>query len=499
MNNLYYTSTTEEDIKNIDDNLMGMKEYNATLLCSSRASDLLISRALQMLLKSIYKEDLHQSLEFILNELVSNASKANLKREYFKVKKLDINRNNDYQRGMRSFFKDVFGNFSKYENSLKVNKHYIKIKIKILEGSFKLTVTNSSELLEIEKHHIIENISLARKFNTINEVYKKTNSYNEGSGYGLILIILLLRKLQLQDMNLKYTSKDGTTSFCLELPLDLISQEEGEIIADEIVKEIDSMPQFPDNIQRLQVELNDPDCNFNRISDLVLSDTNLSTEVLRIANSPVFRGTDNTDKISVAVSKIGLLGLRAILYNYGANKVFSMKYDLKCINTIKEHQFSVALISAFLSNYKNLNNFAEDIFVAGLIHDMGKIIVNALNSDLIEMIDKVCRDKKISISIIDNLAEGYNHSTIGYQLAQKWNFPDKYINSIKYHHNPLDAPEEFKPITYSIYLGNEIYHYLKGERKYSSINLNILKFFDFDTEDKFNKFINAIKSEGINI
>lgn len=499
MKDLYYTSTSDEDIKDIDESLRGMKEYNATLLCSSRSSDLLISRALHVLLKSIYKEELHQSLEFILNELVSNASKANLKREYFKEKSLNINNNKDYQKGMRYFFRDVFGNFSKYKDSLIVNNHFIKISIKILENSFEITVKNSSSLLEIEKHHINENIALAKRFNTINEVYNKTNSYNEGSGYGLILVILLLRKLQLQDMILKYSTEEGVTIFSLELPLDLISQEEGEIIAEEIVKEIDAMPQFPDNIQRLQIELNDPDCNFSRISDLVLSDTNLSGEVLRIANSPVFRGSEETDKISIAVSKIGLLGLRAILYNYGANKVFSARYDLKSINSIKEHQFSVALISTFLCNYKNLSNFAEDIFVAGLIHDMGKIVVNALNRELIEMIDRVCRDKKIPISIIDNLAEGYNHSTIGYQLAKKWNFPEKYVNSIRYHHNPLDAPEKFKPITYSIYLGNEIYHLLKGERKYSSINLNILKFFDFDTEEKFIKFINAIKAEGINI
>lgn len=494
---IYYTSTGEEDIKAINDSLSGINDFSATLRRNSRPSNLYIARALQYILKSIYKEELYENLEFIINELISNASKANLKRAYFLDKGLNIDNNVEYKLGMRSFFKEVFSNLKSYDSKLEEKEYYVKVNIKIKESSLEITVENNSALLEIEYKNIKSNISIARKFNTINELYKNTNSYNEGSGYGLMIVILLLRKLQLRDNDLKYRSENGKTTFNLSIPLDLVSQTQGEIITKEIVKEINSMPQFPDNILRLQTELNDPDCNFNRISDLVLSDTNLSGEVLRIANSPIFRGNENTDKISIAVSKIGLLGLRAILYNYGANKILSTKYNLKVINNIKEHQFSVALISSYISSFKKMDLFAEDIFVAGLLHDMGRVIVNSINNELVETIDNVCKEKKISISIIDNLSAGYNHALIGSLLAAKWNFPEKYINSIKYHHDPLGAPEEFKGITYSVYLGNEIFHYMEGNRSYSNINSNILKFFNLDNESDFLNLIDKIKSEGI--
>lgn len=497
MSKVFYSYFKDSDIENIVYSLKDKNSYKCIIPFSDRTSELLISRVLLILLSNVFQEKLHQNLEFITNELVMNACKSNAKRLYFRKNGWDINDNHHYDKGMENFYKDVYENFGDYVQELKDNQDYIKIDISIVENCLKILVENSSELLDAEKEEMDKSIRSAKKFNNLNDVFKHSFNTLEGVGYGLIIVILMLRKMNIGSDALSYISGDGVTITKLTVPLCLVSEEQGSVIADEIVNEVHSLPQFPDSILRLQNELRDPECNFHRISDYVISDSSLSAEVLRIANSPVYESKEKIDKVSTAVSKIGILGLNSILYNYGASKVLKAKYSLEVINEIKEHLFNVALVSSYLANYSKLDKFAEDIFVAALLHDIGKIIVNSLNMNLTENILSLCKEKNIPTSVIENLSEGYNHSIIGAELAKKWNFPQKYINAIRYHHIPLEDESYYKSITYCVYLGNEILHHLTDNSKYSNINMHILKFFNLESREKFNNFLDNMKSEGL--
>lgn len=497
MSKIFYSYFKDSDIENIVYSLKDKNHYKCIIPYSDRTSELLISRVLLILLTNVFQEKLHQNLEFITNELVMNACKSNAKRLYFRRKGWDITDNHHYDKGMENFYYDVYENFSDYIQELKDNQDYIKIDISIIENCLKILIENSSELLDAEKEEMDKSIRSARKFNNLNDVFKHSFNTLEGVGYGLIIVILMLRKMNIGSEALSYISGDGITVTKLTVPLCLVSEDQGGVIADEIVNEVQSLPQFPDSILRLQNELRDPECNFQRISDYVISDSSLSAEVLRIANSPVYDFKGKIDKVSTAVSKIGILGLNSILYNYGATKVLKSKYNLEIINEIKEHLFNVAIVSSYLANHCKLNEFAEDIFVAALLHDIGKIIVNSLNNNLTENILTICKENNIPTSVIENLAEGYNHSIIGAELAKKWNFPKKFINAIRYHHNPLEDESYYKSITYCVYLGNEIIHHLTIKKKYSSINMHVLEFFNLETRDKFNKFLDNMKNEGL--
>lgn len=497
MGKIFYSYFKESDIDNIVSGLKGKYSYECVIPYSDRTSELLISRVLLTLLKGIFQEKHHQNLEFITNELVMNASKSNAKRLYFKKNGWDINDFSHYNKGMINFYNDVYDNFGKYVQDLKNNQDYVKVDINIIDNCLNVIIENNTELLEAEKDEIENSIRSAHKFQDLNDVFKHSFNTLEGVGYGLVIVILILRKMNIGIDALSYTSGDGITITKLSIPLDLVSEDQGSVIAEEIVKEVESLPQFPDSILRLQNELRDPECNFNRISDYVISDSSLSAEVLRIANSPVYESKERIDKVSTAVRKIGILGLNTILYNYGANKVLQTKYNLDNINKIKNHLFDVALVASYLANYRKLNDFAEDIFVAALLHDIGKIVVNSLDKGISNKIISLCENNNIPTNVLNNLSEGYNHTVIGAELAKKWNFPQKYINAIRYHHDPLEDESYFKSITYCVYLGNEIIHHLKNRRKYSSINFQVLEYFNLEKRNDFDKFIGKMKNEGL--
>lgn len=499
MGKVFYSHVDETEIDKIACGIKGKNNYKCVIPYSDKRTELLISRVLSTLLSNAFQDRLHQNLEFIVNELVMNACKANAKRVYFTNANLDINNEGDYKQGMDGFFKSVYDDFNQFKPELKGKQYYIKVEINLTEDSLNIEIVNNCKINKAEMTAIENSIISANKFESLNEIF--TNSFNtkEGVGYGLILVILMLRRINVNASALKYITSDNNTITSLSVPLNLISDSQGSVIADEIIKEINELPQFPDSILRLQKELNDPECNFHRISDLVISDSSLSAEVLRIANSPLYLSKGKIDQISDAVTRIGLKGLNSILYNYGASKVLEAKYSLEVINNIKEHLFNVALISSYLGTYIKLDNLTEDIFVAALLHDIGKIIVKSINKELSERINHICTEKNIPSSVLDSLSDGYNHTVIGAALAKKWNFPEKYINAIKYHHNPTEDEGYYKSITYCVYMGNEMTHYLNNNRKLSNINSKILDFFNLKDPDDFKSFISKMKSEGLDL
>ncbi len=94
------------------------------------------------------------------------------------------------------------------------------------------------------------------------------------------------------------------------------------------------------------------------------------------------------------------------------------------------------------------------MYVAGILHDLGQIIVTYLHPDAMEQMAKFCKEKDIPLRILEHFSFGLNHADIGALIAMKWNFPDQLVQGIKYHHDPLMAPVQYKDVVYCVYVAN---------------------------------------------
>ncbi len=497
MGKIYYSHFDSDSLENIITGLKGKNEYKCVIPYHNSTSEDLISKTVFTLLQESGYENYHQVFSIIVNELITHVNKMNIKRDFFVENNLDANNNEECLEGTEKFNSSNY--YKNYMSNIleKDKTHYIKISIETTKQSLKISIINGYELNSYELHDFKTSISYADKFSNLNEVVKENKNISESHNFGLILAVLMLKNINIKSEAITITSFDGFTETELNIPFMQISDVNAEKVTKEIIKEIKMLPQFPDSVLRLQKELMDPEWDYDRISDYILSDSALTAEILRLVNSPVYRVNDKIDKVSIAVKKIGITGLKAILYNFGSLEVLGNAYHIDKINRYKEHLFQVALISSYIANHRKLNTFAEDIYVAALMHDIGKIIVNSLNQELSDAINWLCHDRMLPTDVIDNLSDGYNHSIIGAKLSEKWNFPEKYSHAILYHHSPMMASSEFKIITYCVYLGNEISQIINKKRRYSSLNRSVLKFFNLETEDKFNSLISSMKNEGL--
>ena len=492
-----YTDINTVNIEDVKLHFQKEREYTCVLPFITRNSEIFLSHILRTVLEEVNQGTLHSHLEYALNELSMNASKANSKRLYFESKDLDIHNHDHYKKGLENFKEDVFIDFSKHEKAHFDSDSFVRINLHTDGTSLLIDISNNSPLVDEEKLRIAQRLKSAHKFENLTDVLSHGFDASEGGGFGLIIIVLMLRKINIDEKALVYRNEENGSVTSIKIPLNILTKEHSKLIADEIASEIIQMPQFPESIVTLQRELSDPNCSFESIADTISSDLTLTAEIMRIANSPVYMGRNKVTDITGAVRLIGMLGVKSVLYNYGVNKVLTRKYNKDVIKEINDHSFHVALLASFLAGYKKLGPLAQDIYVAALLHDVGKIIVKSLKKDLEIKLEKLCKEKHIPISILDDLTEGFNHSLIGAEVARKWNFPEKYINTIAYHHIPLEVDEEYKVLTYAVYLSNEIYHYNQGERDFNDLNYMVLSFFGIEQEEAFHTFIDSVSYEGL--
>ena len=161
------------------------------------------------------------------------------------------------------------------------------------------------------------------------------------------------------------------------------------------------------------------------------------------------------NNILQGVKIVGMKGLRNLLYSYGAQKILGEKYaEMK---TLWDHSYRTAFYSFLLArSFKPKADILDDVYVAGILHDLGQIIVTYLHPKAMEQMARFCKDKDIPLRILERFSFGLNHADIGALIARKWNFPEQLVQGIRHHHEPLVTPLQYKDVVYCVYLGQRV-------------------------------------------
>ncbi len=489
-----YTNLENFNFENAVKEFNNKKELTITLPFANNETEGFMSELLKKILGAVNMAKIADSLEYCLKEIVMNASKANSKRIYFQSLNTDINDQKTYAGIMNNFRDEVFGNFSEYSRKHTDSGYFVKITFKTGDNNLAVTTINNSSMIPEEEKRIDERLKNAAKFTSMEDAIMHGFDQTEGGGFGIIIAVLMLRKIGLDERVLSFRKTADETSVSINVPLNLISRDQGVIIAREVTNEIESMPQFPESILRLQKNLSDPNSDYNSVAEIIKTDTSLATELIRIANSPIYMLPKKVEDVLSAVRMIGMNGIKNLVLSFGVNRVFEKKYDQQKIREIMDHSHKVAAYAGNFAKAKNFKPLFEDSYVGALLHDLGKIIVGTLQPELLKKIEIVCMKKGIPVSKLEDLTDGYNHSIIGGVLAEKWNFPEKFVQCIKYHHVPLEADDDHQALVMVVYLANQLYYYYRGQVIHENINFRVLKFFGLENEENFKTLAEKIKS-----
>ncbi len=443
-----------------------------------------LDEILGLFLKEMGQEKLKDPLSYCLRELAVNAKKANTKRVYFKEKELALGNDSEYETGMRTFKQETLDNINHYLKLQKDAGLYIKIIFHAKGRDLNLYVCNNTEITQKEQMRVFDRIARSRAFESLEEALTTVLDDSEGAGLGIVILVLMLKKIGLDEEAFDIDTENGETVARVTIPMSKVRVENLEMISQEIVGEIDALPRFPENIVQLQGMISDPDAEISAIARQVSTDPALTADLLKVVNSAQFMLPKKVDNIVEAVKMVGMRGLRNLLYSYGTQKILGN--DGPDAKELWQHSYRCAYYAySIAKNVTRKKDILDDVYVGGILHDMGKIIFSSVHPDLIDKIQSFCTTKQIPTDLFEDLAGGLNHAEIGALIAEKWNFPDALISAIKYHHTPHEAPTEYREVVFTVYLANSLCNFRDKKLAFDQVDPRILETFRIASESQF--------------
>ena len=438
-------------------------------------------------LQEFQHPDMQDFLSYMINELATNAKKANTKRIYFLQKGLDVNNENDYNKGMQTFKADTLENIQHYMHLQKEAGLYIKIVMQYVAGNFVVEVRNNSVMTKTEFKRIFDKIARSQKYSALEDVLPEVFDDSEGAGLGLIISLIMLRKVGMPPDNFIVFVENGETIARATIPVLDATPESISSFSKQVASYIDTVPKFPDNIVRIEQLLNDPNVDMLDIATNIASDVSLSTDLLRLVNSAAYGLKQKVVSIPYAVNLVGTRGIRNLLYSIGVMNIFDTSSEEKQ-SDLWDESYKAAFYANWIARNRvhkaTLNDLA---YVCGLLHRLGKIVLSFAYPDpsLQEKIQKLKESRHIPDQVFSMLTSEVNHPEIGAALAEKWSFPPAIVSAIRYQHNYEAAPEEHRQLAALISLVDLIIHYQEGKVMFTQIKSDLLSQFSIADENEF--------------
>lgn len=436
-------------------------------------------------LKQLYRPEIADYIMYYTKELTTNAKKANTKRIYFKERNLDIHKLEDYEEGMRTFKEDTLTNIGHYLKMQKQEGLYVKLSLQATQTDIILEVTNNVTLARPEFKRIFDKVVRAKQFSSLDEAFTQVLDSTEGAGLGLVIMILMLKKMGLTEKAFETKVENGITINRVTIPRDLEFKRQAEPLTKAIVEYINDIPQFPENIMQIQKAINDPDSKITRIAQLISNDIGLSAELLKHVNSASFALVKPCKNISEAVKLIGLRGIQNLLYSIGTVQILDVSANEQ--KKLWNDAYKLAFFSFNAAKLTGNNTLIEDAYVCGLLHDVGKIILHSMYPELIVQLAEIQAARNIPPQIMDMIMGGMEEAEIGAQLAEKWNFPDMIVATIRYQNNFEKAPEEAKDLVETICFADFMVNFSSGKIEYYQIPPVLLAKFKITSKEQLEK------------
>ncbi len=441
-----------------------------------------INAVITEFLKQLHNEDIADYIVYYMNELTTNAKKANTKRVYFTEKGLDINDKTDYDSGMKNFKEDSLHNIDHYLSLQKKAGLYVKLSLQATKTSIILDVVNNAPITKQEFKRIFDKLVRARQFSSLEEAFSQVLDDTEGAGLGLIIMVLMLKKMGLDEKAYEIRVVNGCTVNRVKIPRNLELQEQAKPLTKAIIEYINEIPQFPENIMQIQQEINNPNSTMQEIAKLISSDVGLATDLLKTVNSVSFGLSRPCMDIAEAVKLVGLKGIRNLLYSVGTAQLLGASEAEQ--KEIWANAYKLAFFSLNVAKITGDKQVVENAYVCGLMHDLGKIILQLMYPELMLRLAEIQSEKNIPPQVMDMLMSGLQQAEIGSAIAEKWNFPEAIINTIKYQNDFESAPKEFESLVKTIAFANFMMNFSKGYIDYYQIPELLLKKFKISSEEQ---------------
>lgn len=213
------------------------------------------------------------------------------------------------------------------------------------------------------------------------------------------------------------------------------------------VIELANLPTLPAILKKIAKMTESSDSSAAEVADVISTDQVLSAKVLKLVNSPVYGFPGRISSVRHAVVLLGFNVIKGLVLG---TAVFGNigKYG----QGLWDHSLACALFSRRIANEIGIPD-PEEIMVAGLLHDLGKVVLCVLEPDDYEEAVRIAQDEHCHIREAERRVFTADHARVAGWIAREWHFPARLSIPVTYHHRP-DLAKDFTQITAVVHVAN---------------------------------------------
>lgn len=208
-----------------------------------------------------------------------------------------------------------------------------------------------------------------------------------------------------------------------------------------IIDNITDLPTLPDVVSRINEMVHDPSTSAAEINDVISRDLALSTKVLKLVNSPFYGFPRRITNITYAVVILGFNTIRNLALSAFMFDLFKTGVAGFDLQAFWRYSIASAVGSQLVAKRAGFE-LIEDAFMGGLLHDVGKVIMNQYLKKDFEAVVKHVQEQDCLFLEAEEAVLDYTHHDIGAALLERWNLPPHLVESCRLYHKPCEGADE---------------------------------------------------------
>lgn len=232
------------------------------------------------------------------------------------------------------------------------------------------------------------------------------------------------------------------------------------VMLDNLVDSGQELPSVPEIMLRVSEQLGDDSCSVEQVGETIQHDPAITSRILKAVNSSCEGLPKQITSVAEALSLLGRERCKNVLigsvlrdaFGEQDNPAFSMQM-------FWQHSIKTAIIARQLAAQMDTISDLETMFIAGLLHDIGKLLLIDRFPQAMLAAEETMIRRRIDELSAELIQLGMTHTAVGEALMQHWGFPEILIDCARYHHEAVhDGPNRYA--THLIYLANRLSEYV---------------------------------------
>ncbi|MDR1625025.1 MAG: HDOD domain-containing protein [Spirochaetia bacterium] len=220
---------------------------------------------------------------------------------------------------------------------------------------------------------------------------------------------------------------------------------------------ISKLPALPVTVSKILEIANNPNTSPVDLNRVISLDPVLMARVMKLINSAYYGVTNQVTSLARAIIMLGINTVKNLALSTAVLGNLSKKEDFQALNMngFWRHSLSVGVLSKLIARSRGIDpKILEEYFIAGLLHDIGKIpLNNTLTTEFVRAMSQADRDRR-PLFQTEGEDIGFDHCRAGLIIGLEWKFGDEILETIKCHHSLESCAEDHADLVYTVALAN---------------------------------------------